>query len=100
LPDFSPKLGKIYQMTAKYTEWHEHLPNGIKNLPNGHKMCQHLPLQAPPKITKSGIFGFKINHLATLLGGDLLRLINGKLVLPKNKSQSHDLRNFRAENVA
>jgi hypothetical protein len=27
---------------------------------------QHLPLPDPPKFTQIGIFGLKINHLATL----------------------------------
>jgi hypothetical protein len=35
-------------------------------LPNGHKIYQHFPFQGPPKFTQSGIWGFKIYHLATL----------------------------------
>jgi hypothetical protein len=40
-----------------------------KNRPNGHKICQHLPLQDPPKLIQSGIFGLEIIiiHLATLV---------------------------------
>jgi hypothetical protein len=34
--------------------------------PNVHKIYQHLPLQDPPKFTRSGIFGLKTYHLATL----------------------------------
>jgi hypothetical protein len=34
---------------------------------NGHKIYQHFPFQGPPKFTKIGIFGLKINHLATLV---------------------------------
>jgi hypothetical protein len=30
------------------------------------KKYQHVPFQAPPKFTQIGIFGLKINHLATL----------------------------------
>jgi hypothetical protein len=30
-------------------------------------MCQHLPLQDPPKFTQIWMFGLKRNHLATLL---------------------------------
>jgi hypothetical protein len=60
LPDFSwyniPKREKPFQITIKYTEWPQNIPNGRKN--------QHLPLQDPPKI---GIFGLKICHLATLM---------------------------------
>jgi hypothetical protein len=29
-------------------------------------MCQHLPFQGSPKYTQIGIFGVKMNHLATL----------------------------------
>jgi hypothetical protein len=29
-------------------------------------MYPHFPLQDPPKFTQNGIFGLKINHLATL----------------------------------
>jgi hypothetical protein len=39
------------------------MPNG----PNVHKIYQHLQLRDPPKFTQNGIFGVKINHLATLL---------------------------------
>jgi hypothetical protein len=70
LPDFSwfkiPKRGKIpndhklYQMAIKYFQWQ-------KNRPNGQKICQDFPLQAPPKFTQIGIFGLKTNHLATLM---------------------------------
>jgi hypothetical protein len=30
-------------------------------------MNQHFPFQGPPKFTNIGIFGLKINHLATLV---------------------------------
>jgi hypothetical protein len=36
-------------------------------------MYHHLPLQESPKFTQIGIFGLKINHLATLVGR-LLRI--------------------------
>jgi hypothetical protein len=36
-------------------------------------MYQHLPLQEPPKFTQIGIFGLKINHLATLTWRQSLR---------------------------
>jgi hypothetical protein len=51
---------KIYQMTTKYTKWPE-------NIPNGHKIYQHFPLQDPPNLPTLDFFGLKINHLATLL---------------------------------
>jgi hypothetical protein len=58
---------KIYQIATK-------LPNGNKNVPRGRNIFQtdieytHLfPLKDPPKFTQIGIFGLKINHLATLI---------------------------------
>jgi hypothetical protein len=55
-----PNDHKIYQTALNITK----LP---KNIPTGHKTYQHFPLQGPPNFTQIGIFGFKINHLATLL---------------------------------
>jgi hypothetical protein len=46
-------------MAQKHTKWTE-------NLPNSHKIYQHLSLQDPPKFTQIGSPGLKINHLATL----------------------------------
>jgi hypothetical protein len=37
-----------------------------KIIRSGHKIYEHFPLQGPPKYTQIGIFGHKINHLATL----------------------------------
>jgi hypothetical protein len=53
---------KTYQMARKYTF------KTIKNRPTGLKIYPHLPLQDPLKFTQIDIFGFKINHLATLSG--------------------------------
>jgi hypothetical protein len=61
-----PKRGEIYQMSIKYAKWPENWPNG------SHKIYQHLPSQDPPKFTQIGIFGLKINHLATLIEGRAL----------------------------
>jgi hypothetical protein len=47
-------------MSKKYAKWQQ-------NIPKGHKMYQHLPLQDPPKFIQIGIFDLKINHLATLM---------------------------------
>jgi hypothetical protein len=55
------KKGKIYQKPIKYSKWPQ-------NIPNGHKISQHLLLQDPPKFSKKWIFGLKICHLATLDG--------------------------------
>jgi hypothetical protein len=56
------KTGKIYQISTNYTKctW-----NITKDRRSVHKICQHLPLQDPPKFTQSWIFGLKTNHLAT-----------------------------------
>jgi hypothetical protein len=54
------KTGKIYQTTVKFATL-------LQNMPNGHKICRHLPLQDPPKFTQFGIFGLKVCHLATLV---------------------------------
>jgi hypothetical protein len=59
----TPKWGNVYQMAIKYTNW-------PWNRPNGHKIYQHLSLQHPPKLTRIGIFGLKMNHLATLIWTD------------------------------
>jgi hypothetical protein len=39
-------------MTVTYYEWPLYIPNG-------HKICQHLTLQDPPKFTQIPIFGLK-----------------------------------------
>jgi hypothetical protein len=69
LPDFSwskhtkweniPNYHKLYLTVITYTKW-------PYNIPNGHIIYQHYPFQGPPKFTQIGIFGLKINHLATL----------------------------------
>jgi hypothetical protein len=40
-----------------------------QNVRNGHKIYQHFPIKGPPKFTPIGIFGLKINHLATRILG-------------------------------
>jgi hypothetical protein len=60
-------MGNIYQLTTTYTK----LPLII---PNGHKIFTTIikynnNFQCPPKCTPIGIFGFKINHRATLFVG-------------------------------
>jgi hypothetical protein len=39
-------------MATKYTKWPQ-------NIPNGHKIDQHLSLQDPLNFTQIGIFGLK-----------------------------------------
>jgi hypothetical protein len=55
-----PNDHKLYQMAIKYRKWPQ-------TTPNGHKICQHFPFKGPPKSTQIGIFGLKLNHLATLV---------------------------------
>jgi hypothetical protein len=63
-----PKRGKIYQI--------------VTELPNGHKIYQLFPVQGPPKFTQIGIFGMKINHLATLVcAWKLILMVVGHFLL-------------------
>jgi hypothetical protein len=51
------KTGNIYQMTTDYTTGPYNVPNVCKiPRPNGHKICQTLPLQDNKKLTEIGIF--------------------------------------------
>jgi hypothetical protein len=54
-----PNVHKIYKMEITYTKW----PN---NIPNGQIIYRHFPFQGPPNLTKIGIFGIKMFHLAPL----------------------------------
>jgi hypothetical protein len=56
-----PNNLKKHKSAIKCTKW-------PKNIQNGYKMYEHLPLQDPPKFTQIWIFGLKIYHLATLAG--------------------------------
>jgi hypothetical protein len=58
---------KLYEMALNYTKW-------TLNIPNCHKIYQHLPFKGPPKFTQICIFGLKTNHLATLVMSTILRL--------------------------
>jgi hypothetical protein len=51
---------KLFQTAIDYNKW-------TYNIPNGHKIYQHLPFKGPPKFAQTGIFGLKTNHLATLV---------------------------------
>jgi hypothetical protein len=55
-----PNEHKIYQMVIKYLKWPQHITNG-------HKIHEYFSIYGPPKFTQNGIFGLKINHLATLM---------------------------------
>jgi hypothetical protein len=54
-----PNGHKLYQTAIYYTKWPEIIPNY-------RKIFQHFLFKGPPKYTQDGIFGLKINHLATL----------------------------------
>jgi hypothetical protein len=72
LPDCSQskhiKNGKNIPNYRKLNQMAIHCSKFPKNIPNGHKIYQHVPFQGPPKFTQIGIFGMKTNHLATLIG--------------------------------
>jgi hypothetical protein len=55
-----PNKHKMSQMVIKYSKW-------PKNTPHGHKIDQHYPILDPPKVIPIGIFGLKLNRLATLV---------------------------------
>jgi hypothetical protein len=64
------QTGEIYQIATK-------LPSGHQMFRNIFQMAtkyvyQPFPFQGPPKFTLIGIFGWKINHLATLHYVDFL----------------------------
>jgi hypothetical protein len=61
------KPSKINKITNNYQRSYI-VPNRSKiHIPNGHETCQLFPFQGPPEFAQSGIFGMKINHLATLI---------------------------------
>jgi hypothetical protein len=77
LPDFSwyiiPKQEKMYQMNAKCTKWSQNIPKVRKILQMDIKYINILQsMYGTPKFTQIGIFGLKINHLATLLGMEIV----------------------------
>jgi hypothetical protein len=46
------KWPKLCQTAINYTKW-------PYNIPNGHKIYQHLPFKGPPKFTQIGILVWK-----------------------------------------
>jgi hypothetical protein len=68
-PQTTPNGHTLYQMGINYTKRPYVIPNDHKlQIPNGRKIYQHFPFQGSPKYTQIGIFGLKLNHLATLAG--------------------------------
>jgi hypothetical protein len=67
-------LDTMHQKGEKYTKWPQTIPNGHKlDIPNGHKIflmviryTNIFHSKAFQNLPKIGIFGLKINHLATL----------------------------------
>jgi hypothetical protein len=56
----------MYQIAANFSNLPCNMNTKLsQNIPNGHKIYQNFPFQCPPKFTKVGISGMKINHLAT-----------------------------------
>jgi hypothetical protein len=53
-----PNEHKKYQMVIKY-------PKCPLNIPKASKIHQHFPIQSHTKFAQIGIFGSKLNHLAT-----------------------------------
>jgi hypothetical protein len=47
-----PNDHKLYKMAIQCKKW-------LQSAPNGHKICQHIPIKGPPKYTQIGIFGTK-----------------------------------------
>jgi hypothetical protein len=57
------KPGKMYQLNTKCTKWSQSIPNVRKIFQMAIKYSSIFP---SPKFAQLGIFGLKINHLATL----------------------------------
>jgi hypothetical protein len=77
LPDFiwskHTKTEKIYQMTANYTKRPCIIPNGHKLYQTAVKYTNIFHSKALQNTPKTGFFGLKINHLATMWSGIILR---------------------------
>jgi hypothetical protein len=67
---------KMYQMAIKYTKW-------LSNIPNGRNLYHHFIFHGPKKYSKTGIFGLKIYHPATLC----LSLI--RMTIPKDETDTY-----------
>jgi hypothetical protein len=61
---------------------------------NGRKICQHFPIQGPPKYSQIGIFWTKINHLATLLPNSSFISFAAKLYVLNCSAHHFWLRQF------
>jgi hypothetical protein len=72
-----PNDYKIYHMAVKYIKW--------------PKIFQQNPLQDLQKFTQIGIFGFKIYHLATLIGLSKVEASNHARVIGRAVSFFHSI---------
>jgi hypothetical protein len=77
-------------MAKRYTKW-------LSIIPNGHKIYPHFPFQGPPKYTRTGIFGLKLYHLATLVKISifLLKIFIVQCFSHQNKSCDINFSNMR-----
>jgi hypothetical protein len=65
-PIFLTKMGKIYHIITKCNKRPLNLPIGNKTYQIAIKYTNIFQyVQDPPKFTQNGIFGLKMNHLAT-----------------------------------
>jgi hypothetical protein len=93
MPDFSrnmkPKPVKMYQKTQKVPNGHTTSQMCIKYT-NGHKNINIFQSNALQNLPKIEIFGWKINHLATLLenGSSLTFFAKEPLLFPCEKFTS------------
>jgi hypothetical protein len=66
-------LGPNLPKREKYIKWPQTISIGLNYtkrpliIQKGRKIYQHFPFQGSPNYTQIGMFGLKINHLATLL---------------------------------
>jgi hypothetical protein len=67
-------------MTVKYTKWPQVIPNGRKINQTAMKNTNVFHSQDRTKFTQIGIFGLKIDHLATLVCVDFLRSLKHSTV--------------------
>jgi hypothetical protein len=58
------KTGKTYQLITNYTKRPQIITNGSKKF---QIVLKYFPFKGPPNFTHFGIFGLKMNHLATLV---------------------------------
>jgi hypothetical protein len=63
-----PRQEKMYPLNTKRTNWSLSIPNVYKIFQMAVIYINLFQSKALPEFTQIGIFGYKINHLATLVG--------------------------------